>query len=147
MNAQEIRYYCEEQRRELIDRLQKRRPAGENFSTEEVMVSELLFEMVFTLNFIGGEIAAHLADANEVAMERNGLIRVPDPTRIRPSIGSLGGELRCTHCAKKKVLSPEDIKQYVLSGWPRCHGMTMLWITQKELDTMAEREVRWMEAR
>lgn len=44
-----------------------------------------------------------------------------------------GGYLRCTYCGKKRPLGDAGAK--LSAGWPKCcHGHTMRWYTQSELD-------------
>lgn len=49
-------------------------------------------------------------------------------------LDALGGILRCSECGTRKTLSTGDIAGYLEHGWPVCHGFTMTWVTQRELD-------------
>jgi hypothetical protein len=40
-----------------------------------------------------------------------------------------GGHLECTVCKKAQPLG--DTATYYASGWPKCHGYTMTWITAR----------------
>lgn len=42
-----------------------------------------------------------------------------------------GGILRCTECQLWEPLG--DISVYLSHGWPKCHGLTMTWVTAKQL--------------
>jgi hypothetical protein len=52
--------------------------------------------------------------------------------RIGAELQSLGGILRCTVCKREEPLM--SVAMYLQHGWPRCHSVTMLWVTQKQLD-------------
>lgn len=43
----------------------------------------------------------------------------------------LGGVLRCLKCGREVRLG--DIAEKLRTGWPECHGQTMLWVTSRQL--------------
>lgn len=137
MNAAEIHYQCEQERKQLLNVVAGLKARGLMLSP-----SECLVEAITAIYSVGGEIAAQLADTKEVTMQQNGIIRVPDAIRIRPTLGQLGGELRCTTCGKIEELSSEAIEAYVVDGWPSCCGLVMLWTTRKEMEEIAARRAR-----
>jgi len=57
-------------------------------------------------------------------------------TEITDSIGAkvqgLGGLLRCTVCGRETPLG--SVAHKLANGWPTCHGLTMTWLTQAQLD-------------
>lgn len=59
-------------------------------------------------------------------------------TKIGGELARLGGVLRCRACGAERALSsPTQIGGYLDSGWPMCHGETMEWLTQRQLDAGA----------
>lgn len=59
-----------------------------------------------------------------------------DSQRLASTIGDelkgFGGVLQCLTCGKELPLdSPSD---KLLNGWPKCHGYTMRWWTQRQVD-------------
>lgn len=55
--------------------------------------------------------------------------------KMGKDLEKVGGILRCTACTKTEPLG--DISLHLRLGWPRCCGLTMRWVTQKELDAEA----------
>ncbi|QPC81050.1 hypothetical protein G4Y79_15205 [Phototrophicus methaneseepsis] len=53
---------------------------------------------------------------------------------IASDIAHFGGVLRCKECGKEQPLTEQQISHYLGHGWPECHGETMLWVTQRQLD-------------
>ena len=50
---------------------------------------------------------------------------------IANSLKDFGGYLVCQKCGAKKQISKVSIPTSLEQGWPKCHGYTMTWITQK----------------
>lgn len=44
---------------------------------------------------------------------------------------SLGGILRCEQCGLQRPLG--NIGNKLANGWPKCCGLTMRWVTDREL--------------
>ena len=51
--------------------------------------------------------------------------------RIGKDLSALGGYLRCEECGREQAL--RNIPDKLAQGWPKCHGYTMRWITDKEI--------------
>lgn len=51
---------------------------------------------------------------------------------IADGLSGFGGLLRCTTCKREQPLG--DIAGSLRSGWPKCCGYTMTWMTQRLLD-------------
>lgn len=51
---------------------------------------------------------------------------------IGSDLNSRGGYLKCEKCGRTRNLG--DTAGYLRNGWPECHGFTMTWITQKQID-------------
>jgi len=49
-------------------------------------------------------------------------------------IGKFAGMLRCNTCGDTELLHNGDHGRYLKSGWPTCHGHTMQWWTQAQID-------------
>jgi len=64
-------------------------------------------------------------------------MKLADLTRIADDIGAdieaLGGLLRCYDCSREIPLEPGDCGRYLRAGWPKCHGRTMEWVTERQL--------------
>lgn len=52
---------------------------------------------------------------------------------IGVSLKEFGGYFVCQNCGSKKEISKVSIPTSLEQGWPKCHGYTMTWITQKML--------------
>lgn len=59
-----------------------------------------------------------------------GLEEVVD--RLVESVNRDGGILRCDTCGRWEPVG--DARVRLSTGWPRCHGHTMCWWTQSQLD-------------
>jgi hypothetical protein len=57
--------------------------------------------------------------------------------KIGADLASHGGILRCETCTATRPLG--DVGAKLRSGWPMCCGLTMRWVTQRELDAEAQR--------
>jgi hypothetical protein len=51
---------------------------------------------------------------------------------IAADLAPLGGILRCRTCHGERPLG--DVAGSLRSGWPKCCGQTMTWVTQRQLD-------------
>ncbi len=51
--------------------------------------------------------------------------------RIGKELQGFGGVLRCTVCEREKPLG--DVSEKLATGWPKCCGYTMRWITASQL--------------
>lgn len=47
------------------------------------------------------------------------------------AVNHFGGLLRCTVCGREEPRG--DLVSHFATGWPKCHGYTMRWITDSEL--------------
>jgi hypothetical protein len=52
---------------------------------------------------------------------------------LQDTLDSFGGELRCLTCGVRKPMKNGDAARYMASAWPKCHGYTMRWVTNREL--------------
>ena len=43
------------------------------------------------------------------------------------------GELRCGKCGRVQSMTQQHVARYLRSGWPKCHGQTMTWVTARQL--------------
>lgn len=55
---------------------------------------------------------------------------------VAEGLQGFGGLLRCTECGAERPLG--NIGQKLASGWPKCCGYTMRWVTQRQLDLRPE---------
>lgn len=55
---------------------------------------------------------------------------------IGADLQRFGGLLRCTVCGREEPLG--NVGHKLGNGWPKCHGYTMRWLTQRELDEEAQ---------
>jgi hypothetical protein len=53
-------------------------------------------------------------------------------TDLADSVQGFGGILRCDTCQRTEPLG--DPGQHLRTGWPKCHGYTMRWWTQRQID-------------
>lgn len=54
--------------------------------------------------------------------------------KIAGDLAGFGGVLRCTVCKyEEPVGGPDGIAASLSDGWPRCHGYTMTWVTDRLL--------------
>lgn len=51
---------------------------------------------------------------------------------ITADLSVFGGILRCGTCGREEPVG--DIAGHVRSGWPKCCGLTMTWVTAKQLE-------------
>lgn len=58
--------------------------------------------------------------------ERLGVLK----QEIEGVVPAHGGTLRCEVCGRVK----EPRGAYMSTGWPKCHGYTMRWWTQRQID-------------
>jgi hypothetical protein len=49
--------------------------------------------------------------------------------KVADSLQGFGGHLECTVCNATQPLGSVSTK--LASGWPKCHGYTMTWITAR----------------
>ena len=55
---------------------------------------------------------------------------------VAADLAGFGGILRCADgCGREQPLG--DIAGSLRSGWPKCCGYTMRWVTQRQLDEEA----------
>jgi hypothetical protein len=54
--------------------------------------------------------------------------------KMDSDLQSLGGYLRCGTCQRTVEFVDGDIGLYMQHGWPKCHGYTMTWWTQRQID-------------
>ena len=50
---------------------------------------------------------------------------------ITADLSVFGGVVRCGTCGREEPA--DDIAGHVRSGWPKCCGLTMTWVTRKQL--------------
>jgi hypothetical protein len=50
---------------------------------------------------------------------------------IAADVAVAGGVLRCGECGAGQPVG--DIAEHLARGWPKCHGLTMTWVTLKLL--------------
>lgn len=55
--------------------------------------------------------------------------------KIGQQLDSMGGYLKCNTCGREKSLS--GTADYMRTGWPKCCGYTMTWITQRMIEQSA----------
>lgn len=55
------------------------------------------------------------------------------PERIAAEITPFGGLLRCEVCGSSRPIG-HGVAAYLDTGWPTCHGLTMCWWTQRQID-------------
>lgn len=55
---------------------------------------------------------------------------------IGEELQGFGGILRCTACKRERPLGQVGPK--LRTGWPTYCGLTMTWVTQRQLDEAAE---------
>lgn len=62
--------------------------------------------------------------------------KLADAGKLAEVIGNdlqpLGGILRCNVCGRMEPLG--DVGASLATGWPKCHGYTMTWWTQRQVD-------------
>ena len=68
-----------------------------------------------------------MTDANHTYLSGENFV-----TNVSPELQELGGLLRCTVCGREQPLG--HVGEKLVNGWPECHGYTMRWITQRQLD-------------
>jgi hypothetical protein len=61
-------------------------------------------------------------------------------TALGGDLAALGGILRCETCGTTQPVG--DVGAHLGGGWPEHHGLTMRWVTQRELDEEAEGSTR-----
>lgn len=54
-------------------------------------------------------------------------------------LADMGGYLVCEECGKRRGLHEQRIGEYMGSGWPKCCGLTMRWITRREIEAGTSR--------
>lgn len=52
---------------------------------------------------------------------------------VAEAIAPVGGFLRCETCRREQGLG--DVASHLASGWPKCCGLTMTWVTQRQVDS------------
>lgn len=53
---------------------------------------------------------------------------------ISESLKGFGGFLRCETCGHRLALDDDmDVRDYMRNGWPKHHGQTMRWWTQRQV--------------
>ena len=57
-------------------------------------------------------------------------------TAMEQELQKFGGVLRCTTCGREEPVV--GIAEFLQTGWPKCHGYTMTWMTQRLLDEEAQ---------
>lgn len=62
------------------------------------------------------------------------------PDAIGGALSGFGGYLRCRHCGHSADLGDPG-RRVTSTGWPKCCGYTMEWITQRQIDS-GERPAR-----
>lgn len=53
------------------------------------------------------------------------------PAKVAADLAVAGGILRCGSCGNEQPLG--DVASHLSSGWPKCCGLTMTWVTLKML--------------
>jgi hypothetical protein len=53
--------------------------------------------------------------------------------KVTHALKDFDGFLKCESCGRRKGLKQEKIGSYMASGWPKCCGLTMTWITKDQL--------------
>lgn len=72
-----------------------------------------------------------MSDVRQLIARANGM-----PGAIGESLNNFGGILRCTVCGRSEPMN--NAGPYLAHGWPKCHGYTMTWVTQRLLDAEQE---------
>lgn len=55
--------------------------------------------------------------------------------KIAGNLTEFGGVLRCMECGKERPIGGKgQISHRLATGWPKCCGNTMRWVTDAELD-------------
>lgn len=57
------------------------------------------------------------------------------PEAIGAALDPFGGVLRCSTCGSTLPMEPGDAGRYTAKGWPTCCAYTMLWWTQRQIDS------------
>jgi hypothetical protein len=52
---------------------------------------------------------------------------------VAKDISGMGGILQCPTCKNKFPLAEGRVGGFLAHGWPKCCGLTMEWITDKQL--------------
>lgn len=53
---------------------------------------------------------------------------------VGADIEGLGGLLQCSTCDRQVEFYSGAHADYLAGGWPKCHGYTMTWWTQRQID-------------
>ena len=67
-----------------------------------------------------------MTDLPEIVKRATGLT-----SAIAGDLSLFGGILRCNSCGAEVPLG--DVSRHLRTGWPQCHGLTMTWVTAKQL--------------
>jgi hypothetical protein len=54
--------------------------------------------------------------------------------KVGADVDHFGGVLRCEVCGIMAPMKPGRAGEYLGSGWPQCHGRTMMWWTRRQID-------------
>jgi len=74
-----------------------------------------------------------LTDAGQATCLSAGY-RLPAQHQTGLTPARFGGYLRCETCRRQTPVHTEDTARYLRYGWPACHGQTMRWWTQTQID-------------
>lgn len=49
-------------------------------------------------------------------------------------LSAASGLLRCPVCSARRHIDQGDVRRFFATGWPACHGLTMTWWTQHQVN-------------